>query len=89
VRVRDSHEPGEGKDQLPVSHTQGHTLRRARSRQMCLCRRESKTNCHSPERARGAGWVAAELPVSARTCRVVGRASAVSEGKTTDVNETG
>lgn len=76
MRVRASHEPGEGKDQLPLSCT--HAARSAvragwgaPSRQMCLCRRESKSNRYGPERARGVGWVAAEPHVSVCTCWVV------------------
>lgn len=73
VRVRDGHGPGEGKDRLPPSRRHGRTLRAGvvPSRQTGLRRRGSRSDCSGPERARGAGWVAAELRGSVCTRRVV------------------
>lgn len=92
MRVRDSHEPGEGKDQLPVACTHGRTLHGG-----------GWLGCLEPTDASVQDGIEKQL-LQPRACQRRGlgcsrapriclymlggvRTSAASEGKTTDVNK--
>lgn len=80
MRVSDSDEPGEGRGWFPLCPMG------CPKPTVCLCRKEPRNNCCGLEHARGAGWVP---PWTCLHMLSGARALAASEGKTTDIKETG